>query len=242
MEKKALVAIIDKYYLDGLGEKVKWTVKDKILTVKTFSPNKDMVGVITAPLELEDVVFVIYDTSRFIKLINICDLFLTIEPKIEEGTATRLLIADNQYNLEYALANLQLAPQTDFSFEDFEEHYSFVVDEEFIDRFLKARKALGTAVCNIKLYANEAGEPKIEFSLGETEGHTNKINFETNTNSVPHEIVTTSLAFNADFIKSIFDANYKANGKGVVNNEGALKLDFESENGQKSSYIILANT
>ena len=38
MEKQALVSIIDKYYLNGIGEKVKWTVKNNEVTIKTFSP------------------------------------------------------------------------------------------------------------------------------------------------------------------------------------------------------------
>jgi hypothetical protein len=54
MEKQSLVSIIDKYYLNGIGEKVKWTVKDNVVTIKTFSPTKDMVGIVTAPFEFPD--------------------------------------------------------------------------------------------------------------------------------------------------------------------------------------------
>jgi hypothetical protein len=52
--------------------------------------------------------------------------------------------------------------------------------------------------------------------------------------------IHTTLQFNAEYLKSIFDANYGAAGTMWVSNEGAMKLDFESEDGQKSSYIILA--
>jgi hypothetical protein len=81
--------------------------------------------------------------------------------------------------------------------------------------------------------------PIIEFTLGEPEGHSNKITFE----EVPvahKDSVPQKLQFNAEYLKSIFDANYGTEGIMYVNNEGAMKLEFESEDGQKSSYVILA--
>ena len=51
---------------------------------------------------------------------------------------------------------------------------------------------------------------------------------------------SATLKFNADYLKAIFDANYSATGKAYVSNDGAMKLEFENEEGQKSSYIVLA--
>jgi len=119
MEKQALVSIIDKYYLNGIGEKVKWTIKDNVVTIKTFSPTKDMVGVVTSPFEFPDSEFVIFDTSKFLKLVGICNQFLTMDIQLEGKIATKLLIADSEYNLEYALANLMLAPNVNFTVNDF---------------------------------------------------------------------------------------------------------------------------
>jgi hypothetical protein len=51
---------------------------------------------------------------------------------------------------------------------------------------------------------------------------------------------STTLKFNADYLKAIFDANYGAVGNAYVSNDGAMKLDFMTEEGQQSSYIILA--
>jgi hypothetical protein len=238
MEKQSFVSLIDKYYLNGVGEKVRWSVKDGVATIKTFSATKDMVGVVTGAVELVDSEFVIFDTSKFLKLVGICNQFLTTDIQFQGNIATKLLVADNEYNLEYALANLMLAPQVNFTVEEFESDYSFSITNEFIGKWIKAKKALGSEFCTIGLTTKDTGNV-INFTLGEPEGHSNKIDFE----EVPLEskhTIHTSLQFNAEYLKSIFDANYGAVGTMWVSNEGAMKLDFESEDGQKSSYIILA--
>lgn len=239
MEKQSFVSLINKYYLDGVGEKVRWNVKDKVATIKTFSVTKDMVGIITGKVELPDSEFVIFDTSKFIKLVGICAQFLTTDIQFEGKIATKLLVADNEYNLEYALANLMLAPQVNFTVEEFESHYSFAINDEFINKWIKAKKALSSAYCSIRQTEGETG-PIIEFTLGELEGHSNKIMFtETPSSHLPNQ-VPAMLQFNAEYLKSIFDANYGTKGIMHVNNEGAMKLEFESEDGQKASYVILA--
>ena len=238
MEKQSFVSLIDKYYLNGVGEKVRWSVKDGVATIKTFSSTKDMVGVVTGAVELVDSEFVIFDTSKFLKLVGICNQFLTTDIQFQGNIATKLLVADNEYNLEYALANLMLAPQVNFTVEEFESDYSFSITNEFIGKWIKAKKALGSEFCTIGLTTKDTGNV-INFTLGEPEGHSNKIEFE----EVPLEskhTIHTSLQFNAEYLKSIFDANYGATGTMWISNEGAMKLDFESEDGQKSSYIILA--
>jgi len=238
MEKQSLVSIIDKYYLNGIGEKVKWTIKDNEVTIKTFSPTKDMVGVVTAPFEFPDSEFVIFDTSKFLKLVGICNQFLTMDIQLEGKIATKLLLADSEYNLEYALANLMLAPNVNFTVNDFESDYEFTVDNEFINTWIKAKKALGSDTTIIQAYTGEDEIPKVNFTLGEPEGHSNKIQFEVPITNLVMDSAT--LKFNADYLKAIFDANYGAVGNAYVSNDGAMKLEFENEEGQKSSYIVLA--
>ena len=238
MEKQSLVSIIDKYYLNGIGEKVKWTIKDNEVTIKTFSPTKDMVGVVTAPFEFPDSEFVIFDTSKFLKLVGICNQFLTMDIQVEGKIATKLLLADSEYNLEYALANLMLAPNVNFTVNDFESDYEFTVDNEFINTWIKAKKALNSDTTIIKAYNDEDDVPKVNFILGEPEGHSNKIQFEVPITNLVMDSAT--LKFNADYLKAIFDANYGAVGNAYVSNDGAMKLEFENEEGQKSSYIVLA--
>ena len=83
-------------------------------------------------------------------------------------------------------------------------NYSFTIEDELIDRFIKAKKALSSAYCSIQQIDGETG-PTIEFTLGELEGHANKIVFtETPAAHIPEQ-KPTMLQFNADYLKSIFD-------------------------------------
>jgi hypothetical protein len=238
MEKQSLVSIIDKYYLNGIGEKVKWIVKDNEVVIKTFSPTKDMVGIVTAPFEFPDSEFVIFDTSKFLKLVGICAQFLTMDIQIDGKIATKLLIADQEYNLEYALANLMLAPNVNFTVSDFESDYEFEVNNELINNWIKAKKALNSDTTILKAYTNEDSECKVNFTLGEPEGHSNKIQFEIPITGLVTDSAT--LKFNAEYLKAIFDANYNSDGRAYISNDGAMKLEFSNEEGHKASYIILA--
>ena len=44
ISKLDLQSIINKYYLDGLNEAVKWEIKDKNLNIKFTSPSREMIG------------------------------------------------------------------------------------------------------------------------------------------------------------------------------------------------------
>ena len=188
--------------------------------------------------KMSDSEFVIFDTSKFLKLVGICNQFLTMDIQLEGKIATKLLLADSEYNLEYALANLMLAPNVNFTVSEFESDYEFTIDNEFINTWVKAKKALNSDTTIIKAYTNEDGEPKVNFTLGEPEGHSNKIQFEVPLTSLA--VDSTTLKFNADYLKAIFDANYGAVGNAYISNDGAMKLDFMTEDFQQSSYIILA--
>jgi hypothetical protein len=131
-----------------------------------------------------------------------------------------------------------LAPNVNFTVSEFESDYEFTIDNEFINTWIKAKKALNSDTTIIKAYNDEDDVPKVNFTLGEPEGHSNKIQFEVPITNLVMD--STTLKFNADYLKAIFDANYGAVGKAYVSNDGAMKLEFEDEEKQKSSYIILA--
>jgi len=75
MKKLYLEDVIEKYYLNGLVERVKIEVVDKTLTTKFISNQKNLVGTLCAPnIELDDCEFGVYDTTQLLKLIGITDL------------------------------------------------------------------------------------------------------------------------------------------------------------------------
>jgi len=72
ISKIELQNTINKYYLNGLVEAVKWEIKDKKLSIKYTSPTKEMIGEVThTNFTLEDSTVGISNTSQLLKLIGI---------------------------------------------------------------------------------------------------------------------------------------------------------------------------
>ncbi len=238
MKKPYLQDVIGKYYLGGLVERVKIQVTDKTLTSKFISTQKNLVGVIEAPdVTLPDCEFGVYDTSQLLKLIGITDHFLTLDVEAHKGIANKLLIADNEYNLEYALADTMLTPSVP-SID--EPSYQMVADvnAEFIARFLKAKKALGTDVFVIEQGIDHEDKPAMKFTLGGLDKHTNKINFTLQTS-----VSSTSKAqikFPIAEFGEILAANKEPKtGTLSVSEDGLLKIDFTSEEDVKVTYLLV---
>jgi hypothetical protein len=112
------------------------------------------------------------------------------------------------------------------------------VNSEFIMKFLKAKKALDTDVFIIEQSIDVDNKPAMKFTLGGTEKHTNKVNFTlpTQYNAIPGIIVKFPIVEFGE----ILAANKEPKTSVLsVNQDGLLKIEFENEEGVKSSYILV---
>lgn len=238
MKKAYLESVVDKYHLGGLVERVKINVTDKILTSKFISQQKNLVGVLYAPnVDLPDCEFGVYDTSQLLKLIGITNQFLTLGIESSGKITNKLLIADNEFNLEYSLADTMLTPAVPTINEP---PYELVanIDEDFVVKFLKAKKAITTEVFTVKQISDVDKEPALEFTLGGTESYTNKINFsiKLKTSTVPGPIIIFPIKEFSEILAS--NKKFKT-GELNISEEGLLKAEFEDEDGVKATYILV---
>ena len=159
MNKDTLTSVIDKYYLNGTVESVKWVIKDKNITIDFITPFKNLVGKITSKdIDLENCDIGIYNTTQFYKLIKIMDRTIILKlGKSEKGTPLELAISDNQYDLNYYLSDLMLIEPVPAINEP--EHYdaTIPINSEFISLFTNAKKALG----DIKQFTIEIGRAHV---------------------------------------------------------------------------------
>jgi hypothetical protein len=238
MKKLYLEDVIEKYHLGGLVERVKISIKDKTLTTQFISIKKNLVGNITAPnIELEDCEFGIYDTTQLLKLIGITDHFLVLNVEKHGKIANKLLIADNEYNLEYVLADTMLTPNIPSIDEPI---YNMVapISSEFVTRFLKAKKALDTDVFIVEQSVDVDEKFAIKFTLGGTESYTNKINFTLPTTT--HSIAGKTTKFTLEEFSEILSSNKEfKTGELSVSEDGLLKIEFINEEGVLASYILV---
>ena len=232
MKKPYLQSVIDKFHLNGMVERVKINVVDQTLTTKFITSQKNLVGVLCAPnVEIKDCEFGIYNTSQLLKLIGITNHVITLD--IDNN---KLLIADNEFDLEYALADIILTPEVPTVSEP---EYNMVtdIDTEFVAKFIKAKKAISSEIFSIKQISVNK-EPAIEFILGGTEQYTNKINFslKLKISSVPNKAVKFPILEFGE----ILSANKEfTKGELSVSDGGLLKVEFENEEGIKVTYLLV---
>lgn len=239
MEKQLLVSVIEKYYLNGINEKVKWTVKDKKVQILFTSQLKDLAGSVEATdFDLEDCTLGIYDTNKLLKLIGITNQFVQLNVEAKNGTSTKLNIADMEYDLTYHLADLRMMPMETMVLDESQItfNYSFNIDSEFIERYNKAKKALGSDEVKIQALFNSEGEKGIYFTLGGKTSHDDKISFQTP--NAEMELPSQEFQYNANYLFEIFTENKGAEGTGWFDENGILKIQFTTENSIKSSYYL----
>lgn len=237
MDRQYIVSIIEKYYLNGLIERTKINIKNNNIEVKFINDNKNLTGIIDAEnIKLEDSELGIYDTTQLLKLIAILDNSIEINFSKTNNIIQKLLIFDNEYNLEYPLANVNILPKPPIIDEP-TYGIEFDINKEFIQKFIKAYKALKVSTLIIDTYYDENSNGKIKFTIGENTNFSNKIDFEIIGNiGVP----CSSILFPIEEISLILiNNNDLKEGKGYISEQGLMKLKFTNKDNIKSTYILV---
>lgn len=239
INKLDLVANIEKYYLNGTVESVKWNVVNNRLNIGFVSPNQDLVGHIECDVKLDDGTLGIFNTSGLLKMLSILDMDVIINVEKTHKVPTKLQIEDSNFSLQYSLADpyiIQTTPEiTEPGYE-----VSFVVDSEFIMRFAKAKGALGSNVKDIfrmSTVTNDEGNKQVKFVLGEPTSHSNKVEFTTEASF--ENLHDGFVSFNSAYVKEILNANKDdmTEAKGYLSTQGLLKLEFKTETGYSVYYL-----
>jgi len=238
MNKQTLTSVVDKYYLNGTVESVKWVVKDKSITVDFITPMKNLVGKVISPnFDLEDSEIGIYNTSQFYKLVKIMNDTVVLKlNKSERGTPLELTLADNQYDLNYYLSDLNLIETVPTINEPADYDAELDIDNDFISKFTNAKKALG----DVKQFTAKSevndGIMELLITIGEGNGYANKIKFKTKCEAL---FGLSEIPFPADVMMEVLKANEDATeGKIKISQEGLMKISFK-EDGIESTYYLV---
>ena len=142
MDKKLLVQIIESFYLNGLTSQVKFKVKDNQAYIKFSTDNKDCIGEIIAPIQLEDCEIGIYNTGQLLKLLGITTDYIELNLAKQNGHFLRLNISDNQFDLVYNLSDLGLIQDPSVISNLPPHDLEFDINFDFIHKLVKAHNAL----------------------------------------------------------------------------------------------------
>jgi len=235
INKNKLVDSIEKYYLNGLTESVKFSINNNNLVIPFSTTTRDVTGKIVMPIELNDAEFGIFETSPFLKLLKILDTNIEIEYQQQYSIIEKLLIEDNQYKMMFSVSDISLIPKTP-NVIDIEYQLTYDIEPDFVTRFIDCKKALGPDVKTFVL------EPQAEIAriiLGDPSGYANKLEFEipAKTEGFPFG----SLLFPSDVLKEILTANKNFDSGIMKVNEGGLMYLMFTEEDVSSQYYIMAS-
>jgi hypothetical protein len=242
INKLDLVSIISKYYLNGMNEAVKWDIKDSKLTIKFTAPDRSMIGVVTCDdFELEDSSIAISNTTQLNKLLAITNGYLDLSYVKQHKLITKLIIADNQFTLNYALADPMIIPKAGEYVGDGQYNIEANLDNESINAIVKAKSALAdTDTVVFKPFMNADNELQLEMLFGGNIEHANKVSFylpDITVNDLPNDF---KVNYNSNLIKEIMYCNKDvANCTMGINLGGVMRLAFDNGN-IKSEYYVIA--
>jgi hypothetical protein len=240
INKVELQSIISKYYLNGLVEAVKWDVKSNKINIKFTSPTKEMIGEISCDnFDIQDSSVGISNTTQLLKLIGTTQGDLMISYNKESKIFTKLIISDNQFTINYALADTLTIPRTGAYTGPDEYNLETTLNTEIITALIKAKSALSESTTMVmKPTTSMDGDFELELIFGGDIEYANKISYFM-TNFKQKDVSDFILNFSSDLLKEILSANKDAvKAKMYVNLEGLLKFEFETANTKSTYYIV----
>ena len=239
INKVELQSVINKYYLNGLIESVKWDIKDNNLNIKFTAPTREMIGEISHDdFKLENSSLGISNTSQLLKLINITAGDLILSFVKNNKIFSKLIIADQHFTANYSLADILTVPKTGAYNGTQEFDIEADLESETITALIKAKSALSeSTTVVINSYQSLDGEPQLEFTFGGDIEYANKVSYYLNTNKNANQ--SFELAFNSDLLKEILSCNKDAgDAKIYINLEGLIKLEFKTNKTISTYYIV----
>jgi hypothetical protein len=239
IDKLDLVSIISKYHLGGMIEPVRWNVKDGHLGIGFTTPSLEMIGRVDYKgFPLEDSTIAFSKTSHLVKLIAITNGYINLEFVKQNVLPIQLVLADNQYTLNYGLSDLSLIPNPGEL--EFEPEYEITaeLDNESIAAIVKAKQALSeTDTVVIKPTPDDDGEDRLELCFGGNISYQNKVSFYlTDVNITDQSFLEH---YDSNMIKEIMYCNKDmTSGKMSISSEGLMKLEFQDDKLTSCYYIV----
>lgn len=240
IDKLDLVSIISKYHLGGMVKAVRWNIKNNHLGIGFNSPSMEMIGNLEyKDFPLEDATIAISDTTQLSKLVGITNGYLNLEFVKQNKLPIQLIIADNQYTLNYALADLMLFAEAGQLEQEPEYDVIAELDNESISAIVKAKQALvDTNTVVLRSSPNDDGEDRLEMCFAGNIAFSNKVSFYLNEVEMKNRDLNEN--YDSNMIKEIMYANKDMpQGRMSVSAEGLMKLEFEDEK-IKSTYYTVA--
>jgi hypothetical protein len=181
----------------------------------------------------------INNTSQLYKLLSITTDDLILDLSKEQKVITKLLISDNQFNLNYSLADILTVPKVGKYTGDEDYNIETTLNDDIIGALIKAKNASNSENVVLELCSGITGDLQLDFIFNGDVHYANKVTYSIKniTSEIP---INFNLKYSSELLKQILVNNKGAIlGKLFLNSNGLMKLVFEYDN-LKSIYYVVA--
>ena len=236
MKKSDLLKFINRYHLSGATTSVKWTAKDGELMTDFITDDQNVIGKVTAALDMGDHELGVYATPQLVKMLSATSEDLDINVKDNSGKSVSVAISDGDVDMTFMLADLTVIRQVPELKNTPDFIVSVAIDDEFTSKFVKAKNAIP-----------EADNFGVSHANGSTDIVLNYASI--NTNRIKYSIAddTSSdmgvVCFSANLFKDILLANKDAETATLeVSGAGLARVTFKSQSYTAVYYLVQLQT
>lgn len=232
MTKTKLQKFISKYSLNGEVTAVKWVVSpnDKQLSVSAITNDKSLVydvvwndfSDLTTDLEIG-----VYDTDKLQKMLKALSEDISVTVNNVDERVTSLSFSDGTSEIQFMTAELTVIPKSSRLKNVPPYHFEIDLTEDFIAKYRSAKDALSDET-KFTLMMNKKTK-KVQLVIGYASINSNRVTLDVPIKSGTAKL-DKSLNFNADFFKSVLDANNECeNAVLKVSEAGLASVEFNTD-------------
>lgn len=238
-DRQRVLSHIDRYYLGGEVEHVRWDVSDERFFTRFVSPDNTIIGELTVedfPLS-EDVEIGIYGTKSLKKLIKILNDEFTIEFERYDGTPRTMILDDDYKTVQFRLADLSVIPNAPALKKVPDFQVEAEIGEEFISSFRSAERAVDEDEFAVRTSATGV-DVIVGHSSDDRSQHTNKVDLPLPVDDFK-QFTKDNVTFKSDTFAEMLKANEDAESAvWEVSDEGLARIRFEGEDWSTTYYMV----
>lgn len=239
MEKSKFEKFIGKYNLGGSCESVSYTVDKTTLSTRAISDDKNVLCEVTAPsMGFKDGTYPVYETAKLRSLLGVLGEALSVNVKKSGDNPTAITFDDTNTEVTFVLADARVIPNVP----DLKKMPPFdttiVMDEQFINTFVKAKGALAEVDTFTVMSTGE--DKTADVVLGYSSLNTNRVKLKAN---VEEAVELKATSFSAKYLREILVANKDAKGgKLEISSKGLARTSFNVDNIKSTYYLVQIDT
>ena len=231
MEKSKLQSFINRYYLAGNCEAVTVKSNGQSVNCELIDADQTVVGKIkwkTNPFM--DGELGINHTGALTRMLSAVGENIDIQVQESAGKNYAMRIQEGSTTMTFMLADTTVIPAVPTINAEPEYTVTIDIDNEFIDKFIKAKNALPDA----KNFAVQVQNGKIKFIINYTTINADNVTFDLDGGTTPME----PICFSADKLKEVLTANKGDAGKMHVSSDGLARIDFSGTDFDSNYWLV----